>query len=113
MGQQILRYLYTGEVDEEALSADVSSLIALLQVAHRLELLPLTDLCAENLSDRLEVDTVAEVLQAADMLNCEALKTTCVEYVVEHAADVQKTNSFKSLVSDNPSLMLELFSEVV
>merc|ERR1711920_1038418 len=110
--KQLLLFIYTGQVESEYL-ADEVSVLALLQVAHRFEVLPLIDYCVEVIGDRLQAETVADVLTAADTLDLMALRDVCIAFAVDHASEVQSTDAFKHLAESRPALMLDVFAALV
>jgi hypothetical protein len=106
--RQMLRFLYTCEVEQSVLEKS-SCIMALLHAAHRFEVLPLVQVCERALEIHIKVATVAEILEEADMLKCTSLRDFCMAFVVEHAAEVQKTDGFKHLAETCPRLMMDLF----
>ena len=59
-----------------------------------------------------EVETVSDVLQAADAIGCAALRKDCLKFLVDNTEQVQKTPGFKRLVEKAPNLVLE-FVELI
>mmetsp|Transcript_43741 Transcript_43741/g.93060 ORF Transcript_43741/g.93060 Transcript_43741/m.93060 type:complete len:380 (-) Transcript_43741:111-1250(-) len=108
--KELLRFIYTGEVDKAAVMATTGFAMELLCAAHRFELLPLVRFCEQTLGSKLEDDTVVDVLQVAVRLGCSTLQKACLEHVVENAGAVQTKASFKDMAATNPSLMLEVFA---
>jgi len=107
--RQLLRFIYTGGIDSDYLAEDAGAL-SLMQAAHRFDVPALVDHCARVIGSRLQVDTVAEVLVASDAANLSVLRELCISFLVEHAVEVQSTESFKCLAERCPALMLEVFA---
>lgn len=110
--REMLRFLYTGGVEPQVLEED-SGTMALLQAAHHFEVPLLEECCAQVVGARLQVETAAEVLQAADSMNCLSLRDTCLAFVAAHVAEVQTTDGFRHLAESRPSLMLDLVAAIV
>merc|ERR1712061_570369 len=75
----LMQFLYTGEVPPEAWGNDTTT-ISLLQAAHRFELPRLEQLCAQKLAESPDVETVAAVLQEADAMGIQSLRSVCLEF---------------------------------
>ena len=54
-----------------------------------------------------EVETVSDVLQAADAIGCAALRKDCLKFLVDNTEQVQKTPGFKRLVEKAPNIVLD------
>ena len=59
-----------------------------------------------------EVETVSDVLQAADAIGCAALRKDCLKFLVDNTEQVQKTPGFKRLVEKKPTIMMD-FVELI
>ena len=59
-----------------------------------------------------EVETVSDVLQAADAIGCAALRKDCLKFLVGNTEQVQKTPGFKRLVEKAPNIMMD-FVELI
>jgi len=110
--KELLRFIYTGEVDKSAVMAKTGIAMDLLFAAHRFELLPLVRFCEKTLGSKLEDDTVVDVLEVAVTLGCSTLKQACLDHVVKNAVAIQSRASFKDMAAKNPALMLEVFAAV-
>lgn len=110
--RELLRFLYSGSVYEESLASDERAL-ALLQAAHRYEVTPLVERCIWALAGRLTTDIVPERLELADLIQCEAFKAKCMEFMWQNMAEVQETPAYGRLVERRPSLLKELIASVV
>lgn len=106
----MLRFIYSGKVDPNAL-IDVQSCLSLLQAANHYDIPSLVKCCAAALIDRLTVDSVADVLLAADDISCQLLKKECLDYIGRHGAEVQETGGFLDVVK-RPTLVQEVFAAV-
>merc|ERR1719375_438047 len=108
----LLSFLYTGVVKDETLESDESTL-ALLQAAHRYEATSLVEKCVEALRARLQVETVAERLEVADLIGCATLKAKCLDFMREHIAEVQETSSYAQLTDRRPLLLKDVIKAMV
>jgi len=105
--KELLRFLYTGEVSEEALSGNDTT-IGLLKAAHRFEVISLVGRCTQALKATLNFETVSDRLQLADMMGCTAFKARCLEFMWQHIIEVQETAGYSQLVERQPSLLKDL-----
>ena len=55
-----------------------------------------------------QVETVSDLLQTAHVIGCAALRTDCLNFLVDNAEQVQKTAGFKRLVESEPNIMMEV-----
>lgn len=98
-----LRFVYSGVVDT---SCPVAELRDVLAVAHYYVLSPLKKRLEEGLLQRLNKDSVAALLQSAQLFDCSTLKAACQEYIAEHFAELQ--SSLASSLATSPELLLEI-----
>eukprot|EP00913_Durusdinium_trenchii_P012704 g11930.t1 len=89
----LVKYLYTGVVDQTSLDNDNLAL-SLLEAAHRYEVPGLVERCVQVIVTRFKVETVAERLEMADMIGSKYFKAQCLEYIQAHLVDVQATDDF-------------------
>jgi len=103
----MITFLYTGSVDADMLDNDDSAL-ALLHAAHRFEVLALVDQCTKTLGGRLDVSTVAEWLQVADLINCTGFRAQCLDFMRQNMPEVQMTDAYNRLVTKRPALLMDV-----
>jgi len=109
--EQLLRFMNTDTV-EAAVLEDVSRTLALLQAAHHYEVSKLVAICAEMLSLSLSVETVASVYREAHRMQIVNLRKHCLEFIVQHLADVQATDGFQLLTKYEPSLLAYILQTI-
>ena len=104
----VLAFLYTGKPRD----IDPAMAIEVLGVANLYAVEPLKRLCADMITRSVGVQNVASILQAADTYGVMALRQHCVNFMVEHFAEVVHTEEFKRLISaENRALVLLVLEE--
>ncbi|XP_071033405.1 TD and POZ domain-containing protein 3-like [Parasteatoda tepidariorum] len=105
---KFLEFLYTGTIEE----FDYDNALKLLIVADKYQVSSLCDLCSIFLVSELTVENVCEVMCVADMTNNESLKTSAMEYLTNHAAEVMGSTDCKRWMEKNPKLSAEIISDI-
>ena len=104
----VLAFLYTGKPRE----IDPQIAIEVMGVANLYSIEPLKRLCADLITRSLSVHNVSTVLQAAETYGVVPLRTQCLSYMVDHYAEVIRTEGFKELISvESRSLVLMFLHE--
>ena len=98
--EQLLLWVYTGEVAEAALQAK-DMLEHLLMAANRYECGGLKLLCEAKLCEGLSVENVATRLVLAEQAEADELKEACLELIKPNAAAVMGTEGWKDVASNN------------
>jgi speckle-type POZ protein len=109
--REMVRYMYGGEVPEGSLSKDEHT-IALLTAANRFDVQSLMDCCTRALRERFSVEKIAEYLKIADMMSCDAFKKSCLEYIADHAVEVEETEAYNNLVEERPTLLRDVVAQL-
>jgi len=105
----VLAFLYTGKPRE----IDPNMAIEVLGVANLYAIDPLKRICADIVSRSICVNNVANILQAADAYQVLHLRSQCISFMVEHFAEVARTDSFKELISaEHRTLVMLVLDEV-
>ncbi|XP_065200076.1 speckle-type POZ protein B-like [Planococcus citri] len=102
--REMLRFIYTGKVQNLATMAD-----SLLAAADKYDLERLKVMCEEALCGSMTTDNAANILILADLHNAEQLKAQTIEYINSHASEVIDTASWKVLIQSHPYLIAEVF----
>ncbi|KAG9508484.1 Protein roadkill, partial [Fragariocoptes setiger] len=90
--EEMLRFIYSGKAPNlDKLAED------LLSASNKYQLDRLKILCEEALSTNLSVETAADVLIIADMYNATQLKSQTIEFIMNHASDVIKTDGWNTI----------------
>ncbi|XP_065203289.1 speckle-type POZ protein B-like isoform X2 [Planococcus citri] len=90
--QEVLRYIYTGKV--ENLNDIVFELIP---VAEKYNLAPLKTACLHALSALLSEKTAVKILIMAELNGAQSLKTQAIEYILENWTNVTKSEDWNDL----------------
>ncbi|CAL4898722.1 unnamed protein product [Urochloa decumbens] len=112
--EAMLRFIYTdvlpGKMGEEGEDA-VAMARGLLAAAHRYKLDRLKLMCEKTLCERIDVDTVAGTLAAAEEHGCRALKEACVEFIARpgNLKVVMETEGYEKMKASCQSIVMELF----
>ncbi|XP_065203303.1 protein roadkill-like [Planococcus citri] len=97
--QEILRYIYTGKVEN---LNDIA--LELVLVAEKYDLAPLKNACLSALGALLSVETVVKILVLADLNDAQCLKAQAIEYIRANLIKVIKSGGWNDLYS-NQGLM--------
>ncbi|KAL6953838.1 hypothetical protein U1Q18_046968, partial [Sarracenia purpurea var. burkii] len=99
--EEVLRYIYTGNVENlEELADD------LFEAADKYDLAELKAMCENVLSSNLSVDSAAKTLALADMHHANELKSEAMDYIVMNSSSVMCTEGWKAIVADSRSDLL-------
>ncbi|KAH9382514.1 hypothetical protein HPB48_011331 [Haemaphysalis longicornis] len=105
---EMLRFIYTGKApDIDKFPMD------LLVAAEKYALERLKAMCEKVISSNLSEENAAEVFVFADMHSAHQLKTEAMRYICAHAAAVKKTAGWMNMISSNPTLALEVSTELI
>jgi hypothetical protein len=103
----VLAFLYTGKPRE----IEPQMAIEVLGVANLYAIEPLKRMCADLITRSICVQNAADVLYAADTYQVMHLRSQCIAFMVEHFAEVVRTEGFKKLVSAESRPLVLLFLE--
>ena len=104
----VLTFLYTGQPRD----IDAEMAVEVLGVANLYSIDPLKRICAGLITKSVSVANVSAILQAADTYQVVTLRAHCICYMVEHFAEVIRTEGFADLVSaEGRSLVLQFLEE--
>ena len=103
----LLRFVYTGEVDEAELSSQ-PVLMGVLDLSSRHLLPELRAACERCLVGSLTVRGVTDALVAAYLHDLAALKAACIEFIKANMAAVLMSKSYKKLDKAHPAIWKQL-----
>jgi speckle-type POZ protein len=109
--EQLLLWLYTGEVAEGALQAK-GMLEHLLMAANRYECGGLKLLCEAKLCEGLTVENASTRLVLGEQAEADQLKESCLEFIKPNVAAVMGAEGWKDVVSAGGELMSEMMAFV-
>lgn len=101
----MMRYLYSGRIDEDLLASKCEEVLAL---ADRYDVRKLKERCEVLLSKAISLDTVVNLLSVAETYHATSLKSIALLYAGQHFLELIHTDSFKELGLRTPSLMVEI-----
>jgi len=110
--EQLLLWVYTGEVAEAALQAK-DMLEHLLMVANRYECDGLKLLCEAKLCEGLTVENAATRLVLSEQAEADELKEVCLDFIKPNVAAVMGTEGWKDVVSAGGELVSEVMAFVM
>merc|ERR1719453_185832 len=102
----MVAYIY-GFADQQFL-ADEEQAVSLLRLGHCYQITSLVDICIDRLSGGLSIDTSADVLQVADLVDAPALRNACLDFMSRHIDELQATESYARLVAKRPALLADM-----
>ena len=106
--EQLLTWIYTGEVDNDALQVEHRP-EHLLMSANRYECIGLKQLCESKLCDRLSVENVSPRLVLSEQVDAHMLKKKCLVFIKYNTKAVRQTEGWKG-VEKNNSLLNEILA---
>ena len=89
---EMLRYIYTGKVED---LSDVA--FDLYELANKYDIIGLRMICEQCLLNTLSVENVIHVLELAHCHNASFLKNECIAYIDRYFDDVRITDPFKTV----------------
>uniref|UniRef100_A0A8D8BLS4 Protein roadkill n=1 Tax=Culex pipiens TaxID=7175 RepID=A0A8D8BLS4_CULPI len=104
--QEVLRFIYTGEVIGLAKLAH-----ELLAAADKYSLEKLRRMCETHLMGHLEQETILKTLVLADLYHAQELKDHAIQFICENIKTMQGTN-WKGLCSTHPDLVADIFNKL-
>lgn len=106
--KEMLRFIYTGEVDNLETHAE-----ELYEAANKYCLDDLKQLCERTLIKRITTTNVCQYLKLFDMFNSKNMKTKCINFIANNGPDVMVTKGWEELMEGNPVLVEEVCLVVV
>merc|ERR1712137_966413 len=100
----MMDFLYTGEVNADALRSD-NIVLGILDAAHRYNIPTLEELCVEALTAIINVEVASEWFHLADLIGNPSFRTRCLKFIREHIAEVQGSETYKEFIVKRPSLL--------
>ncbi|KAI2501083.1 hypothetical protein MHU86_13374 [Fragilaria crotonensis] len=102
--RSILKYMYTGQVD------DYTCMHTILSVASEYQLESLEEHCEDRLVEFLSIDTIQEALELSHLHHLTKLQEKCFEFIYENATTVLVRPEMMSLSIQIPELWKDLLS---
>ncbi|KAL5274070.1 SPOPL.2 family protein [Megaselia abdita] len=106
--KEMLRFLYTGEVENLEVHAE-----ELYEAADKYCLDDLKDLCERTLIRRITTENVCQYLRLFDMFSSSSMKTKCIHFIANNGPEVMVTKGWEELMNGNPILVEEVCMVVV
>ena len=103
----LLRFVYTGEVDEAGLSSP-PVLSGVLDLSSRHLLPELKAACERRLLGLLSLQTLVNALVAAYLHDLAALKEACVEFIKANSVAVALSSAFAGLSTSHRAIWVEM-----
>lgn len=106
--KEMLRFIYTGEVEKLEAYAE-----ELYEAAEKYCLDDLKELCEKYLIKRINTENVCQYLKLFDMFNSRNMKIKCINFIANNGPDVMVTKGWSDLINGNPVLVEEVCMVVV
>ena len=104
--EQLLSWIYAGEVDNDALQVE-HMLEHLLMSANLYECIGLKQLCESKLCEHFTAENVAPRLVLSEQVDAGILKNKCIEFIKQNIKVVRHTEGWKG-VEKNNTLLIEI-----
>jgi len=101
----LLEYLYTDEVE---ISLDIA--MDLFVAADQFGVERLKRLCEKKILVSINIDSVATILQAANVHVADGLRQSCMDFVLRNFDAVSKTPAFEEMGRSNVELIFEILN---
>lgn len=108
VARQLLHYMYTGTLGENARGKEDQ----LLAAADKYSLLELKKLCEKVLCREVQASSVLKLLVVADRHDATELKATCVKVVVERSQEVVRQPGWRDVLKPYPGLLADVFEQL-
>ncbi|MFH4974245.1 hypothetical protein AB6A40_000954 [Gnathostoma spinigerum] len=105
--KMMLRYMYCGNVD---VSPDPEGVLIL---AERYQMDELKLLCEHKLISRVDKTNVPEMLDLADVYNCDHLKSVVIDTLRANRSFVLSSAAWQVLKSSNPKLVTDVMETII
>merc|ERR1712217_469532 len=99
----LLEYPYTDEIE---INLDIA--MDLFVAADQFGVERLKRLCEKKILLSINVDSVATILQAANMHIAHGLRQSCMDFILRHFDTVSKTPAFEEMGRNNVELVFEV-----
>eukprot|EP00543_Licmophora_paradoxa_P012623 CAMPEP_0202479140 /NCGR_PEP_ID=MMETSP1360-20130828/94822_1 /ASSEMBLY_ACC=CAM_ASM_000848 /TAXON_ID=515479 /ORGANISM="Licmophora paradoxa, Strain CCMP2313" /LENGTH=376 /DNA_ID=CAMNT_0049106453 /DNA_START=135 /DNA_END=1262 /DNA_ORIENTATION=+ len=97
----VLKFIYTGEVENELLEGDMS---ALFSVASEYQMDSLMKFCEQKMNDRISSYTVKSTMSLAHLHSLSNLKKSCFDFIRENSATLLTDPAIMSISTENKEL---------
>lgn len=101
--KELLRFIYCGEVKNLEVYA-----VPLIHAAEKYELSSLKSVCEEALQKRINLQEYHEILNIANLYNCQRLKTKVIDFLIPNMSEIVDSQKFKSLTDSNPQILRDM-----
>jgi len=105
----LLRFLYTGQVDDAALGSDLGGV---LELAKKHEQEYLVAACEQHALMTLTVKSVVTTFVLASFHNMVKLEAACVKFIKKNTLAATFSKAYKQLVKEQPAMWIELRAAV-
>ena len=105
--RNMLCFMYCDKVKDEDIDME------LLALANYCQLEPLQIVCERKLCNELDATNAIEALVGADLLKRYKFKEICLTFICAKWSDVQKTDSYSQMMTENPKAMANLMAEML
>ena len=105
--EELMTYIYSGQLPH--LKEMVSDLLA---VADKYSILPLLQICMNDLLENMSVDDAAATYVLADRHSLHQVKPVIIHFMKKHFYDVATSAGWQSLVNNYPQLTKEIRDKI-
>lgn len=102
--KEMLRFIYTGRIEEE------ENLEELMGAAHKYDIQNLIKVCETKLGKKVNLESAWSLLAAADKYGAKSLKNSTIHFIWLNKRKLMKLPLYQGLFSTNPGLIEEFFA---
>ena len=103
--EEMLRYIYTGEIFNIA----DSTRLDLIKAADKYQILDLKEMCEKDIVKTLSDENALKILAVADQSNATTLKERTIEFIVANAKTIVEKTEFDFIMNLHPLVVREIF----
>merc|ERR1719186_852329 len=103
--KQLIKFIYTGSIDEEEAKGNA---IKLLEVSDRYELKGLTKLCENEVIPTIDNNNVLEMITKADLYHADKLREVAMKWIVANRLEIVKQEGWKEVLKKFPELIIDM-----
>lgn len=102
--KHVLRYIYSGKI----VTNDFNDWVKVLIAADKYSIANLVKICENRMLNSLTAENIIDAFIAADLVQAENLRKTCVQFIFQNKRQVITTEAYKNLVESRPDLGIKL-----
>ncbi|KAK0169770.1 hypothetical protein PV328_010411 [Microctonus aethiopoides] len=104
--EKVIEFMYTSKIDP---IPEYNILLSILTVADIYQIMTLKEFCEEELSERMIIHNVLEILETASQCGVPQLIETLISFMIRNKSQIVALEDFKDFYHRKPELLFEFF----